>query len=89
MASVNADAIWLLSALDKLMSAHKADPKTFIALFEKKKLILEMLQTFKIDAKKYKVLVGKTYKEATGDIKKWAEEDLLKLKDAKDEQMIN
>lgn len=42
----------------------------------------------KIDAKRYKAIVAKAYKEESGDIKKCAEADLLKCKDGKSDEMI-
>jgi hypothetical protein len=60
---LNIDAIWVFSALDKLMSDHKSQPAIFCKLFEKKKLMINVLQEKKIDAKKYKMIVGKALKE--------------------------
>jgi hypothetical protein len=88
MASINPDSIWVFSALDKLMIDYKNKAETFTALFEKKKTMIELLQSMKIDAKKYKALVAKAYKEDSGDIKKCAETDLLKCKDGKSEEMV-
>lgn len=88
MTAINPDSIWVLSALDKFMSDFKKDPKMFCALFEKKQLIIGLLQSKKIDAKKYKSLLGKSYKEENGIIKKYAEGDLMKIKDAQNDQAI-
>jgi len=60
--SINVDAIWILSGLDILMTNNKNNSSLFCKLFEKKKLIIELLQSIKIDAKKYKTLVVKAYK---------------------------
>ena len=88
MASINPESIWVLSALDKLMADNKSKPEVFNALFEKKKQIIDLLQSLKIDAKKYKAIVVKAYKEETGDVKRCAELDILKCKDMKDDQMV-
>ena len=40
MSSINPDAIWVLSALDKFLVSSKANPVLFNKLFEKKKTIL-------------------------------------------------
>lgn len=61
--NVNVDGIWVLSALDKLMSDNKNDPAFFCKLFEKKQVIINALQSGKIDAKKYKSIVGKALKD--------------------------
>lgn len=63
MASINPDNIWVLSALDKFLADNKNKPEVFMALFEKKKTIIELLQSMKLDAKKYKAIVVKAYKE--------------------------
>lgn len=88
MSAINPETIWLLSALDKFMIDYRDNPQMFNALFQKKQTIIGLLQSMKIDAKKYKAIVVKAYKDETGDIKKCAESDLLKCKDAKDDQMI-
>lgn len=88
MSSINPESIWVLSALDKFMASSKANPALFNKLFEKKKTILQLLQSQKIDAKKYKVIVAKAFKDEVGEIKKCAEEDLLKCKDGKDDKMV-
>lgn len=88
MSSINPDTIWVLSALDKFMTGSKGNPSLFNRLFEKKKTILELLQNGKIDAKKYKVIVAKAFKDEAGEVKKCAEQDLLKCKDGKDDKMV-
>jgi hypothetical protein len=62
MTSLNPKNIFVLSALDKLISEHKANPTLFSAIFEQKESILQLLQTGKIDANKYKKLVASAYK---------------------------
>jgi hypothetical protein len=59
---INSDSIWVLSILDKYMADFRKDSKLFCSLFEKKKQIIGFLQSMKIDAKKYKALVIKTFK---------------------------
>ncbi len=61
--NVDVDSIWLLSALDKLMSENKGDPTMFCKLFGKKQIIINMIQERKIDGKKYKAIVGKAFKD--------------------------
>ena len=58
----SAKSIWVFSALDRLISEHKADKSLVVALFDQKEALLQLLQTGKIDAAKYKTLVAKTYK---------------------------
>ena len=88
MSQVEADSIWVLSALDHFLSLHKQHPPTFIALFTKKKLLIDLIQNFKIDAKKYKAILLKAYKEQEGDVKQCAQSDLLKVENAKDEPSL-
>jgi uncharacterized membrane protein len=63
MSELNVDNIFVLSALDKLMSEQKANPTLFCKLFEKKKLIIDMIQSQKIDGKKYKTIIAKCMKD--------------------------
>ena len=59
---MNADNIWVLSALDKLMINYKNNPAVFAVLFEKKQLIIGLIQSSKITSTKYKALLSKAYK---------------------------
>ena len=86
---INAESIWIFSALDKLMGNQKNNPTVFCQLFEKKKLMIGLLQEKKIDAKKYMKIVGKGIKDPDPLIVSCATSDTMKLKDSKDEDMIN
>jgi hypothetical protein len=88
MTSINPQNIWVLSALDKLISENKTNSGLVCALFEKKEMILGLLQGKKLDAHKYKTIVAKAYKEESGTIKSCAEADIFKLKDPKDPKML-
>jgi len=84
MANLNPKTIFVLSALDKLISEHKANPATFMPIFEQKESIINLLQDGKIDANKYKKIIANAYKEESGIVKACAEEDMQKIKNAKD-----
>ncbi len=73
MDSINVQTIWILSALDKLISENKKNPALVCQLFEKKEMVIQLLQSGKIDAHKYKNLVGKAYKEDSGIVKACAQ----------------
>ena len=62
MNSINPENIWVLSALDKLISENKTNPALVCSLFEKKEFLIGMIQSRKIDANKYKALIAKAYK---------------------------
>lgn len=40
MTTINVQGIWVLSALDKLISENKKDPAAVCLLFEKKQMVL-------------------------------------------------
>ena len=52
-------------------------------LFSRKKILIENVQSMKIDAKVYKKLMKSSYKSPNEFVRKCVEEDLLKLKEAK------
>jgi hypothetical protein len=63
MTEINVDSVFVFSALDKFMSENKTKPEVFAKIFEKKKLLINMVQERKIDGKKYKMIVGKAMKD--------------------------
>ena len=63
MATINPDTIWILSALDKFMALHQNHSALFCSLFDKKHLIIGLIQSAKLDAKKYKAILAKAYKD--------------------------
>ena len=68
MIRVEVDKIWVLSVLDFYLKTYENDPGTYIAVFNKKKQLIDLIQGYKIDAKKYKTLLLKTYKEEKGKV---------------------
>jgi hypothetical protein len=81
--------IWVLSALDKLISLNKSNPALMMPLFDKKEIILKLLPTKQIDSHKYKTIVAKAYKEESGVVKECAAEDISKLSNPKDPEALN
>lgn len=61
--------IWVLSVLDKLMNENKESKEIFKKLFERKKDLLNLIQSFKIDAPKYKKILVKAFKNGDEVIK--------------------
>jgi len=59
---IDPQRIWVLSAIDKLISLNKARPAFMMPLFDKKEMILSLLPSKQIDSHKYKTIVAKAYK---------------------------
>lgn len=55
----DAESLWLLSAIDKGLAQFKNSPQMFCKLFERKKLIIDALQSLKLDVHKYQKVVVK------------------------------
>jgi len=63
------DTIWIFSPLDKLMVKHTNDKDMFVKLFERKKDLIELVKSLKVDADKYKKIMLKAYKQGDDFIK--------------------
>ena len=88
MSSLNPKGILILSALDKLISEHKANAAMVCALFEQKESVIGLLQSAKLDAAKYVKIVAKAYKEETGVVRACAEQDVQQLQNPKDPHQV-
>jgi len=79
---------WIFSLIDRWINKEIDNPNKFIALFDRKVMLIGLVKSLKIDAKKYKTLVAKAYKEGDGEVKECASLDISKLKDAKNEKVV-
>lgn len=58
---MDVNAIYTFKVLDNLMDEHKKNPDLFAQLFEKKKKLLEKVESKQLDAGKYAKLTKKMF----------------------------
>ena len=56
---MDVNAIYTFKVLDNLMDEHKKNPDLFVQLFEKKKKLLEKVESKQLDADKYAKITKK------------------------------
>jgi hypothetical protein len=57
------DKIWIFSPLDKILAEYKDNKSAFVAAYERKEILLNLIKQYKIDPKKYKKIMTTSRKD--------------------------